>query len=188
MQILRADGHKRMPWKNGRGETVEIAIFPAGTTVDTFDWRISMATVAEDGPFSIFPGIDRTLSILEGNGMELTVDGRQDTTLTGETAPYSFAADAPTTARLLGGPIVDLNVMTRRGSFSHSVETFSGTAVVTPGDGTTLILCHSGIVGISHEATSERLAPLDCAIIPPGRRVELTGTGSGFIIRIDGLR
>lgn len=31
-----------------------------------FDWRISMATVATDEPFSIFPGIDRTLSILDG--------------------------------------------------------------------------------------------------------------------------
>lgn len=43
MRILRASDHKRMPWKNGKGETVEIAVFPEGASVDTFDWRISMA-------------------------------------------------------------------------------------------------------------------------------------------------
>ena len=74
MRILRASGHKRMPWKNGKGETIEIAVFPEGASVDTFDWRISMAPVASNGPFSVFPGIDRTLSILTGDGMMLSVE------------------------------------------------------------------------------------------------------------------
>ncbi len=69
MRILRAADHKRMPWKNGGGETVEIAVAPQDAALGDFDWRISMATVAADGPFSIFPGIDRTLSILSGSGM-----------------------------------------------------------------------------------------------------------------------
>lgn len=56
MKSLHARDYKRMPWKNGGGETVEIAIFPADASVETFEWRISMATVANDGPFSIFPG------------------------------------------------------------------------------------------------------------------------------------
>ena len=62
--ILTASSYRRMPWKNGGGETVEIAVSPEGAALSEFDWRISMATVATDGPFSIFPGIDRTLSIL----------------------------------------------------------------------------------------------------------------------------
>jgi len=61
MKILRSADHKRMPWKNGGGETVEIAISPQGAGLADFDWRVSMATVASDGPFSVFPGIDRTL-------------------------------------------------------------------------------------------------------------------------------
>ncbi len=75
MKLYRAHDHKRMPWKNGGGETVEIAVFPPGAGVDDFDWRISMATVASDGPFSIFPGIDRTLSILDGAGLSLKMEG-----------------------------------------------------------------------------------------------------------------
>ncbi len=77
LTILKAENHRRMPWKNGGGVTVEIAIHPQGASVDDFDWRVSMATVASDGPFSVFPGIDRTLSVLEGDGILLDVEGRK---------------------------------------------------------------------------------------------------------------
>jgi environmental stress-induced protein Ves len=65
MKILRASTHKAMPWKNGGGETAEIAVFPEGASMQDFGWRVSMAKVTENGPFSLFPDIDRTLSILE---------------------------------------------------------------------------------------------------------------------------
>jgi environmental stress-induced protein Ves len=94
MRILRAGDHRRMPWKNGKGETVEIAVFPESASVDTFDWRISMAPVVSDGPFSIFPGIDRTLSILTGDGMMLSVEGMAPTILGRKSVPFSFAGDA----------------------------------------------------------------------------------------------
>ncbi len=85
--LLKAENHRRMPWKNGGGVTVEIAVHPQGASVDDFDWRVSMATVASHGPFSIFPGIDRTLSVLEGDGILLDVDG-QVSTLTRESTPW----------------------------------------------------------------------------------------------------
>jgi environmental stress-induced protein Ves len=126
MKLYRASEHKRMPWKNGGGETVEIAVSPPDASVEDFDWRISMATVASDGPFSIFPGIDRTLSILDGNGMSLTVAGGENWMLTRSSPPIAFAADVPVAAKLVDGPITDLNVMTRRGRYRHSVERISG--------------------------------------------------------------
>ena len=64
-----------MRWKNGGGETAEIAVSPPGAALDAFDWRLSMAKVETDGPFSAFPGIDRTLAILEGEGIRLSVGG-----------------------------------------------------------------------------------------------------------------
>ena len=66
MRILRASDYKRTPWKNGAGETVELAVFPPGASVGDFDWRISMSSLVADGAFSLFPGIDRTLCILSG--------------------------------------------------------------------------------------------------------------------------
>ena len=71
MKLLRARNHRRMPWKNGGGVTTEIAVFPANAGLEDFEWRLSMATVASDGPFSLFAGIDRTLAVLEGEGLVL---------------------------------------------------------------------------------------------------------------------
>src|SRR3546814_10305481 len=63
MQVLRAAAHRVMPWKNGGGSTTEVAVAPDGAGLDEFDWRISMAVVGADGPFSGFPGVDRTLAV-----------------------------------------------------------------------------------------------------------------------------
>lgn len=87
MRILRASEYKTMPWKNGGGVTVEIAIHPPGASVDAFDWRVSMATVAQDGPFSSFPGVDRTLAIIEGNGLALAISGHEPVALTTKSTP-----------------------------------------------------------------------------------------------------
>ena len=64
MKIIRARDCRTTPWKNGGGSTTEIAVEPSGASLDTFAWRISVARVAADGPFSEFPGIDRTLAVL----------------------------------------------------------------------------------------------------------------------------
>jgi environmental stress-induced protein Ves len=117
-----------MRWKNGGGKTAEIAVSPDSAGLDGFDWRVSMATVEAGGPFSLFPGVDRTLSVLEGEGIVLDVEDQPPVTLTAASAPYSFPADGVTNAELVGGPIRDLNVMTRRGRCRHqiSVRTLDG--------------------------------------------------------------
>lgn len=167
MTLLRASGYKRMPWKNGGGETVEIAVFPPDASVDDFDWRISMATVASNGPFSIFPGIDRTLSILEGNGMVLAIAANNPLLLTIESAPLPFPADVPVNATLYNGPIVDLNVMTRRSTFRHSVQKRSGTFFADAAGNTTLILALDSLT-ISGGSGKDRLERLDSLMIENG--------------------
>lgn len=132
-RILKAADHRRMPWKNGRGETVEIAVHPAGAGLADFGWRVSMAGVTEDGDFSIFPQIDRTLAVLTGAGIALQVQGQPAQRLTPESAPLAFPADVPTSARLLAGPITDLNVMTRRGAFTHRLARLTQAAEGAPG-------------------------------------------------------
>ena len=76
MQVVRAASYRRMPWKNGGGETIEMLASPAGVSLETFDWRISMASVVADGPFSSFAGIDRTLGIIDGAGLVLSRNRR----------------------------------------------------------------------------------------------------------------
>ncbi len=157
MKILRSADHKRMPWKNGGGETVEIAISPQGAGLADFDWRISMATVASDGPFSIFPGIDRTLSILEGNGMRLLIEGRDPVVLTRESDPLAFAADIAVSATLPDGAITDLNVMTRRSTLRHAVARIEidGEKREEFTRGSFMLFCVSGTVTV--DAGPERI-------------------------------
>jgi environmental stress-induced protein Ves len=121
MKILRAANYTVMPWKNGLGSTTEIAIAPASDGLADFDWRVSMAQVTTDGPFSTFPDIDRTLLILDGGGLRLTVSNRAPVHID-RTTIHAFPGDQPTSAVLTHGPVVDLNVMSRRDRLTHHVQ------------------------------------------------------------------
>jgi environmental stress-induced protein Ves len=99
--------------------------FPADASLDTFEWRISTAHVGTDGPFSSFPGIDRTLAVLTGEGIALASD-EGSVMLERASAPHSFPGEQAITGRLIGGPIDDLNVMTRRGIWQHHMKWMSG--------------------------------------------------------------
>ena len=81
-----------------------------------------MARVAADGPFSAFPGIDRTLAVVKGSGLVLTIGAGAPVTLASGSDPISFAGDIATSARLVVGEIIDLNVMTRRRRFCHELR------------------------------------------------------------------
>ncbi|MDG9788991.1 HutD/Ves family protein [Brucella anthropi] len=187
VEILKAESHRHMPWKNGGGVTVEIAVHPEGASVDNFDWRISMATVASDGPFSIFPGIDRTLSVLEGDGILLDVEGQQST-LTCESVPLFFAADAQSSARLIGSAITDLNVMTRRGRFAHMVRRLpvNGTTLTQANGNLVLLFCAEGQIDLTLAAKTTKLEQHDCAVSTncDALPLELKGKGAAYLISI----
>ena len=92
------------PWKNGGGSTREIACWPPGAGFDDFDWRVSIATIAASGPFSTFAGVDRTIVLLEGDGVRLrSADGAIDHRLDTPLAPFAFGGDEPIDCTLLGG-------------------------------------------------------------------------------------
>jgi environmental stress-induced protein Ves len=114
-RITPAD-HRIMPWKNGLGVTREIAIDPPGASMSDagFRWRLSIATVDQSGPFSSFPGIDRTIMVIDGKGMELTVAGQAAQRLDRCFVPFSFPGDAKTECELIDGPIRDFNLMVSR--------------------------------------------------------------------------
>jgi environmental stress-induced protein Ves len=161
--ILRAASYRRMPWKNGGGETREIAVSPPRASLDTLEWRISLATVASNGPFSTFGGITRTLSVIQGSGIELKVGATPAHKLLTTSEPCTFDGEAPASASLIDGPIVDLNVMSRRGRFRHQVTrvALSGSRELTTDAETTIVFCRAGALICS----GTELQPEDCAII-----------------------
>jgi environmental stress-induced protein Ves len=104
-----------MPWKNGGGVTREIACLPPGAGMNDFDWRVSIAHIASDGPFSAFLGVDRIITLLSGGGVHLHSEGGEvNHRLNTPLAPFAFPGEAPIHASLLAGDCHDFNVMTRR--------------------------------------------------------------------------
>jgi environmental stress-induced protein Ves len=163
---LPAAGRVQSPWKNGGGVTWQVASEPPGASFEfadfEFDWRISLARVAADGPFSSFPGVDRILTVLEG-AMRLSVAGRAPLVLDQTAAPYSFPGDADCAAELIE-PVTDLNLMVRRDSFRAEVETVhvqAETPLALDGD-TVILLVASGEVEIAAgDGGVERLSQHD---------------------------
>jgi environmental stress-induced protein Ves len=137
-----------MTWKNGGGETTQIAVNPPDSGLDQFDWRVSTARVASDGPFSSFPGIDRTLAILAGEGLRLSIGGKAPIVLTSRSEPFTFAGDVKVDAALVSGEITDLNVMTRRGRFAHRINRIdiAGSTEFQARGAETLLYCAEGEV------------------------------------------
>lgn len=188
IRLLRAAGHPMMRWKNGGGFTTEVAVFPARAALDAFDWRISMADVVTDGGFSRFPGIDRTLAILAGEGIRLDIDGREAIELTREGAAAAFPADVPTEATLIGGPIRDLNVMTRRGVFTHKVTRHVGSKALTlsRSAGTMIVLSRMKALWVEcHKDGAHAVLDVDdAAIIDDDVTLTPNGDGEFYVIEL----
>ncbi|WP_161966109.1 HutD family protein [Steroidobacter cummioxidans] len=188
MRLLRATDYRRMPWKNGGGETREILASPAGATLDALDWRISLATIASDAPFSTFNGIERTLCVIHGAGIRLQLADGAPELLLDTSAPYTFAGEAAASATLVAGSTVDLNVMTRRGRFQHAVKRLSiearqhlhATAT------TTLVFCQRGDLQCEVDGATAQLGSEDCVVFEGETSpIELSATQPTTIILIE---
>ena len=112
-QLLSSRDFQKMPWKNGGGITTELFRIKSETRPDEFVFRLSQATVNADGPFSLFPNIDRILLILKGEGCVLHLKDRE-ISLTNKFIPVSFAGEESIHCTLKNGEVLDFNVMTNR--------------------------------------------------------------------------
>ncbi|MEW2435386.1 HutD family protein [Streptomyces caniferus] len=196
MRILRAEGRHATPWSNGGGVTREVAVQPPGAGWDTFAWRVSLADVTRDGPYSPLPGVRRILTVVDGAGLELTVDG-VPRLLPERYRPFAFPGGAATGSRLLDGPVVNLNVMLREGRAAATVEMVRGSrAVRRADDGTAegpagpdevLVVAVEGCTRIgapgAHEAQLERF---DAALLtaPDADAAELWTAGTAAVIAL----
>ena len=148
------------PWKNGGGATREIACWPPGADMEHFDWRMSVATIAQSGPFSRFPGVDRVITLLTGDGVRLqqsasAVDHRLDQAL----QPFAFEGDGGMECELLGGTSTDFNLMLRRGRWRGAVQLLRGACLV-PASPAGLLLAVRG-----HWAVTPLAAPQNATVV-----------------------
>lgn len=116
MEIIRFSSIRPEPWRNGGGVTREIARHPRKASPDgSWDWRVSIAEVGKAGDFSAFPGMERVISVIDGELLVLTVDGEEHAME--RYRPFRFSGDAATSSALPTGDIRDLNVIARRSAF-----------------------------------------------------------------------
>ncbi|MCU8022009.1 MULTISPECIES: HutD family protein [unclassified Shewanella] len=147
IQLIRYQDCPSTPWKNSGGSTKQLLISPINAELTEFDYRISIASISSNGPFSSFIDIDRQLLILEGDGVELSINshegtkqinglgagekisGNTNTTeykrLTPADSPFCFAGETSITSQLLGSDVIDFNVMTKRGAFKAHTQRLS---------------------------------------------------------------
>lgn len=111
---LPASGYARQPWRNGHGETHEIATGPAQG--EDWQWRLSLARITQDAPFSRFPGIDRLQVLVQGEGLDLRFSDADVRRLTAPAGHARYAGEHEVTGCPADGPVTVLNLMWRRGA------------------------------------------------------------------------
>lgn len=188
LRLLRAHDYRRMAWKNGGGITTEIAR-SAGD--DEFDWRISIAEIAQDGDFSVFPGIDRELMLLDGGGVELLIGDDAAVALTQRYQKHAFPGEAPVSCRLLDGPTRDFNVMVRRGRYAAELlaRPIVGAQLLFPAAATSWIVhVAQGHAVVNHHAELPRIEAGETLVIDfaqsGGAPLVLNGGGELVLVKL----
>lgn len=178
LRHVPATSHRRTRWKNGGGWTTELAIEPASADLNgDFDWRVSIADIEQDGPFSLFPGVERDLFLLEGAGMILDIDDTEvclDQPLQG----VHFVGEARVDCRLIDGPTRDFNVMVRARSivaYIAASEPLHDLAIAGPAGSQWLVYVCSGNATIDANACKIKLGMGDgLRIDSPDRPAEFS--------------
>ena len=181
--IIKPSSYRSMPWRNGLGTTVELAKqdLPGG---NGFAWRLSMADVNSDGAFSNFSGYDRTLLLLEGEGITLDCSDR-NYRLELPLQAARFRGEDPTFATLHDGPIKDFNIMSHRQSCTASVTAQAGEAAAWTEINAQVLLVYAvnGDLRIESNALSGLTLPAGHLLIAHKPVIQvLHSQGAGFIV------
>lgn len=189
LRLLRAHDYRRMAWKNGGGITTEVA--RRDVDADTFDWRVSIAEIAQDGDFSIFPDVDRELMLLDGGGVELLIGDDDPVALTRRYQKHAFPGEAPVSCRLLDGPTRDFNLMVRRGRYAAELlaRPIVGAQLLFPAAGTIwLVYVANGHVVVNDHADLGRIEAGETLLVEftqsGGSPLVLNGGGEIVLVKL----
>jgi len=187
--ILRFGDARRMRWKNGAGWTSEIMRVPDG---DDWDWRMSIAEIEADAPFSTFPGVDRELVLLDGNGLRLRFEDGAVHEVLPPHGRLRFAGERGARAELLDGPTRDFNLMWKR-------DAVAATLLHRPLVGPMVFFAEPRVTWLVHLMQGQaqfkdlkrplRLAQGDSVLLLPDpdgpSRLILDGGGEALLVKIE---
>lgn len=160
---------RHMPWKNGGGVTVDIAVSmlpgfePGGW--EGIIWRFSRTAIVTPGAFSDLSGFDRQMVLVSGRGLVLeTAAGEID--VRQPFRPVRFTGETPIVSRLEAGPVEVVNLIGDRSRVSIDLCCLSDDATKN---------CTAGVHIIYSPATS-------CELTVEGKPCEIA---AGHAMRID---
>ena len=187
--LIPANEYRRERWKNGLGWTREI--FRTPPEAHDWDWRLSIAEVEKDGPFSTFPGVDRELVLLAGEGMRLVFEDGENVELSPPHDRARFAGERGMRAELISGPTQDFNLMWRRDRVDASLlhrPLVGPMLFFAEPEVTWVVYVMSGRAMFKDQLLPKVLEQGDTALIiaaaDGGRRVILEGGGEVLLVRI----
>ena len=181
--LLRGADRLASHGKNGGGLTREIAVYPAGATMDAFTWRVSIAEVAQAGPFSCFAGVDRTLVLLNGAGIRLH-EGSRTKILKRQYDAAHFAGETSINASLVDGSTRDLNLMVRRGAARCQLEHWRAAGSHALDADTALIYCTKDSYRVSVDDEEPIALGEGDTILIEQARANIVTIGSGVLLVI----
>lgn len=184
--LIPPDAYRRMTWRNGGGMTEEIAAAPGPSG---FLWRLSIAEIGADGPFSAFPGVDRLIGVIAGEGIRLRFRDRPPATLRRLDRPLHFRGEAAPQCTLLDGPTRDVNLMFDRSSVSGDLAFLRGPATrhlaFDPGSAA-LVLALDGTITVTRPNGSVLPVPRGATahLSPPGCVVRLADGAAAAVAAV----
>jgi len=197
-RVIPANEYRRERWRNGLGWTREIhaaanqsAANPAAG--DPWAWRLSIAEIERDAPFSSFPGVERELVLLSGNGLRLRFDDGEPVLLEPPHGRARFAGERAVTGELLDGPTQDFNLMWRREAVDAQLwhRPLVGPMVIFAEPGTTwAVHLLAGQARFADDSGLPGLEAGDTALLVAGEqrlRHVLDGGGEVLLVRVQPL-
>jgi environmental stress-induced protein Ves len=167
MRIVRKDSFTTTPWKNGGGVTHEAFRMPPGA--GAFRWRMSVAEIREDGPFSDFGGYGRTMVLLRGAGLRLKFPDGRRTHLRAVGDLIEFDGAPAPACRLSAGPCVDLNLIAANslaGVESAVLRVAEARSLTVQDEDAVLVFCIEGSLRVAPAADGAAvLGAWDLAVV-----------------------
>ncbi|MDI9240594.1 HutD family protein [Lysobacter sp. LF1] len=191
--VIPANEYRRERWRNQLGWTRQIHAgqLPGAVENESWDWRLSIAEIERDAEFSSFPGIDRELVLLSGNGVRLRFDDGEAHELLPPHDRLRFAGERRLVGELIDGPTHDFNLMWRRDRVRATLwhRPLVGPMVVFADPGTTwAVHLIAGQASFDDDSGLPPLAAADTAIFETGEarlRHVIDGGGEALLIRIE---
>lgn len=178
MEIILPGAQVEAPWANGGGTTREIARAEVGGRLL---WRLSLARIDRDGPFSAFPGMRRILTVVAGAGVALAAPGLDIVALPWR--PVAFSGAPGPTARLRAGPAGALNLIFDPSRLSAGAEVVAAPRCIA-GPGALWLSPAGGTAAATAGAPAGPLPPGGTALLRPGEALDLPAGARGVLFRL----